>query len=331
MRKHHILAAVTIAILGAVSPASATLTLTPAGISDGFSLTTFYTDPTAYYGLLGVTTTPNGQVIGASYQYDTLRLFNDVDGQTAATALTTANVASTGLAYEVASVGGNVYYAPGFGGSFYQVDPTTLALTPLSLTPATSPYLGLWANPVTGHLISSSNSGLVDIDPLTGVVHTITTAVSGADGVTVSPDGTIAYAEYGGNIYGFNIATGTQVAFYSGGGHSPDGTGVISGSAFNSDIIVNNNDGTVGLIDTVTGIETIIASGGTRGDFVGPDLTNGTLFLSSADATERLALAGASIGGGPTPTGGVPEPLTLSVFGAGIAGALAMRRRKAKG
>lgn len=328
MRKYHLWAAASLALLAANSPASANLTLTSAGTSDGFSLSTFYSNPSAYYGLLGVTTTPGGSVIGAGYATSTLSLFNDVDGQTSASALKTVTV--PGTVYEVASVGGNVYY-DNSGGSYYAVNPTTLAITPLSLTPATTPYLGLWANPVTGHLIASSYSGIVDINPLTGTVHVITTAATGADGVTVSPDGTIAYVELNGHIYGYNIATGTQVAdFTSDASHSPDGTGVINGGTFNGDIVVNNNDGTVGLIDVTTGIDTIIASGGTRGDFVGPDLTNGTLFLASADATERLALAGATIGGGPPPTTGVPEPVTLSIFGAGLAGAVAMRRRRRK-
>ena len=84
-----------------------------------------------------------------------------------------------------------------------------------------------------------------------------------------------------GNIYAYDIASGRLLATYSGNGHSPDGTEVISGGTFNGDVVVNNNDGTVGLIDATTGLETIIATGGTRGDFVGPDLTDGTLFLAS--------------------------------------------------
>lgn len=110
--------------------------------------------------------------------------------------------------------------------------------------------------------------------------------------MTVSPDGKTAYAEIFGNIYAYDIASGTLLTVYSGNGHAPDGTGVISGGTFNGDIVVNNNDGTVGLIDVNTNVETIIASGGTRGDFVGPDLTNGTLFLASADQVERLGLYG---------------------------------------
>ncbi len=324
MRGHSILG--VLALAGCMmAPADASLVLTPTGVSDGFTLSTFYSDPTVYYGLLGVTTTAGGQVIAASYQYDSLYTFADADGQTHTSFTNSASLSGIGSGYSVATAGGATYYSPGFGGTYYRVNPTTLGLTPVSLMTSVTPYLGLWANPVTGHLLSSSYSGLVDINPVTGAVHVVTATV-GFDGVTVSPNGMIAYGELSGNIYAYDIATGTLLATYSGNGHSPDGTGIISGGAFSGDIVVNNNDGTVGLIDHTTGIETIIASGGTRGDFVGPDLSNGTLFLAMAAATYRLAIAGGTIGGGGT---GVPEPLSLSLFGAGLAG-LWLRRRKAK-
>jgi hypothetical protein len=45
-------------------------------------------------------------------------------------------------------------------------------------------------------------------------------------------------------------------------GHRPDGTGVISGGNFNADVIVNDNDDTVGLLDPTTSTFVIIANGG---------------------------------------------------------------------
>jgi PEP-CTERM motif-containing protein len=86
---------------------------------------------------------------------------------------------------------------------------------------------------------------------------------------------------------------------------------------------------TVGLIDIKTGTETIIAMGGTRGDFVSLDTSNGTLFLSQTERIDRLSCGtGCSIGGGGGGGGtGVPEPATLTLLGLGLA-ALGLRGRR---
>ena len=73
--------------LGVMNNADAALVLTAAGTSLGFSLSTYYSEPNAYYGLLGVTTTASGNVIAASYAHDTLNLLADTDGQNASTIL----------------------------------------------------------------------------------------------------------------------------------------------------------------------------------------------------------------------------------------------------
>jgi hypothetical protein len=257
-----------------------------------------------------------------------------VDGQTPASVLATVAVPA-GAAYSVATTPSGVYYA-GNGSGYYKVNPTTLGTTLLTLAQVSGQnpesLLGMWANPVNGHLISSSYQGLLDIDPVTGNVHVITTT-TGFDGVTVDPTGTIACGEIGGGVQCYTIAgTNALVENFNTIGHAPDGTGFITGSALNGDLIVNNNDGTVGVVDYTSGVETIIASGGTRGDFVSPDLTNGTLFLASADQVERLTLAGATIGCGNNcgsgQTGsGVPEPTTLALLGLGFVSLVFVRRR----
>jgi len=334
--RHALLAAAAISGCLAIQPANATLVITAAGAADGFSLSTFYSgDPSTFYGLLDFANGNAGQVIATSYARGLLERLNDMDGQTPATVLGTVPVPA-GAAYSVVTTPSGVYYG-GNGSGYYKVNPTTLGTTLLTLSQVSgqnpTSYLGMWANPVTGHLISSSYQGLLDIDPVSGAVHVITTT-TGFDGVTVDPTGTIACGEISGGVSCYQISgTNVSVKTFNGNGHAPDGTAFITGSALNGDLIVNNNDGTVGLYDYATGVETIIASGGTRGDFVSPDLSNGTLFLASADQVERLTLAGASIGcgtncGGPGPTSAVPEPATLAVLGLGFVGLACVRRRR---
>lgn len=306
--------------------ASAALTLNATGISYGFSLSTFYTDPAAYYGLLGAVDGPGGTAIGSGYARSQIYKFNNVDGQTFGSAL--ASVSAGGAPVGIAKAGGQVYVGL-LGGHYYSVNTDTLALTPLTLSGPVNASYGLWGNQTNGHLIAGTSQGLLDINPATGSFVVVGTPGGNIDGVTVSPDGKIAYIETNGSsIYGYSLTSpNPTVPVFSALGlpGGPDGTGIISGGAFNGDIIVNNNDGTVGLIDHVSGVETIIASGGTRGDLVAPDTSNGTLFLSAADALYRLS-CGKDCAIGST----VPEPLSSSLLGAGLA-VLWWRRRNATG
>ena len=94
------------------------------------------------------------------------------------------------------------------------------------------------------------------------------------------------------------------------------------------------NFGTVVLIDPDAPggpTYTLIASGGTRGDYASPDVTNGTLFIDTADIVYRLACGpDCGIGVAPPPIDAVPEPETYALMLAGLAamGAVARRRRQ---
>src|SRR6202040_2547651 len=92
-----------------------------------------------------------------------------------------------------ARAGGLAYGTDG-GGNFVQFNNDGTVNHVLTGVSA-SPYLGMWGAP-NGHIIATSFSGLIDIDPLaaggTGSVRVINAGVFG-DGVSVSPDGLTAY------------------------------------------------------------------------------------------------------------------------------------------
>jgi hypothetical protein len=310
----------------AAHPAGATLALTPDGIADGFVLSTFATTNPGNTGCcsgpfgLGVNSAGNVLVgTGAGPLY----VFPDVDGQTPATALFTQSGGTSTHAFT--SSGGTVYGAVGSNYVSFNLDGTVANANVFPLLSGEA-SLGMWTNPVNGHLVAASNLGLIDINPATGNFFVISPTFS--DGVSVSPDGKTAYAEQG-SINGYTIAPGGAQVFNSGFLFpSPDGTGVISGGTFNGDIVVNDNSGSIFLLDPTTKVSTEIASGGTRGDYTQADPTNGSLLLDYSDIVARLTCPDCSF----VPPPAIPEPSTWAMMLAGFAGLgyLGYRRTKVR-
>src|SRR5450755_321276 len=182
--------------------ARADLALNATGIADGFSLTSFYKDPAAYYGLVGSVGIAGNTVIGSGYARGQVYKFNDVDGQFFGTAV--LSVAAGGTPTDIATVNG-VAYVGLLGGHYYSVDTNTLALTQVSLAGTVNAYYGLWGDQTNGHLIAGTSQGLLDINPLTGTFVTVGSPGGNIDGVTVSPNGKIAYVEDNSNsIFGYS-------------------------------------------------------------------------------------------------------------------------------
>jgi hypothetical protein len=311
--------------------ARADLTLTAAGIADGFTLSKYATGVGgSNYSFLAAAPllNPNQNTMAViDYSHGLLREYADVDGQTYGSAL---NSVSFPNAINIANAGGQTYATRlSVPNGLYSVS-NSLGLTPVNVTGGFTPAYGFAGNPVTGHLLAygtgSAGPGVYDINPLTGA-NSLIVSGSNFDGVSVSPDGSTVYIERGGNaIVGYNISTHVQV-FSASSSHAPDGTGAIEGGLYNGYVIANNNDGTVSLIDPTGTTQTIIASGGTRGDFTSPDTNNGTLLLSEYDFSYRLTAPGGSFGG-------VPEPSTLFVFGVGMASMAVygwLRRKRSAG
>ena len=305
------------------------LTLTAAGIADNFTLSTYATGVGgSNYSFLAAAPLGNpnvGTLAVIDNSHGLLRSYADVNGQTYGSVLNSVSFTS---AINIADAGGVTYATQlGVSGGLFAVS-NSLGLTPVTVTGGFTPFYGFAGNGVTGHLeaygTGSAGTGIYDINPLTGA-NALIVAGSGFDGVSVSSDGTTVYVENNGNtILGYNIATHALLFSHSS-THSPDGTGVISGGAFNGYVISNNNDGTVSLIDPTGATETIIASGGTRGDFTSPDANDGSLLLSEYDFSYRLGAQGGSF------TGPVPEPNSLTMLGIGAVSLLGCgwwRRRK---
>ena len=313
------------ALLALAWPAQADLTLTPAGVADNFSLSTFASGfPNSdNIGPLGIAFV--GSTVLVSDFPGNVRVFpTDADGQDVSL-IPVAHDYTFRNAVGLATVGGHVYMTRQGIGDLVQLnnDGTFNHIVVDGLPLST----GIVANPHNGTVFVSAigNSTIYTVNPITNTKTAFKNIE--ADGLSLSGDGSVLYGANGnGHIYGFNTTTAAQV--YDS-GFIPDGidgtavgTGALAGNLF-----VNTNSGTVYEVNLGTNAQTLIASGGTRGDFVSVDPNNDTLLLTQADRIVRLSPpVGGGFGGNAT-----PEPSAVATFALGalgVAGLLLRARRR---
>jgi titin len=294
------------------STSSESLTLTQAATTAGFALTTFasgFPQRSDGLGPFGIGFPASGGVLVDDGPGNVRRFPTDTDAQTAG-----ANPPVSGASYGesnaegMARVGNLMYLNRGQANGIAQIndDGTTKSFFANNVINSDAMVL----NPLNGHLfVSSFNGPIFDVDP---VAQTATVFVNvPCDGLTFDPVNGILYgalysaAGPGNAVQGFDINT-KAVVFDSGtiaGG--PDGTALGTGALAN-DLLVNTNSGTVIEVNLTTKAQTVLASGGTRGDFVTVDPNNGTLLVTQSDQVARLIPpAGGGFAGGSNATGNV--------------------------
>ena len=260
--------------------AIADLALTPAGTAEGFGLSTFATGFTTSSGIgpIGIAFPTSGGVLVSNYPGD-VRLFPpDTDG----------NANATGIA----QIGNSIYANQASNSNVVQLNPDgTFNQQIVNVpNPVNNNLTGLALDPITQHLFVSvpTTPGLfnqiLDVDPIS---KTSQVFLSGTftDGLVFNANGSILFAATASNsVTGFNATNGAVV-------------------------FVNTVAGQVIQLDLTTLAQTVIATGGSRGDFLTADPNNGTLMVTQFDSVMRLT---APQGGGFLAA--VPEPSTIVMW-----------------
>ncbi len=286
------------------------LTLTAAGIAAGFHLSVFaFNFPIAVDGggPLGMAFTTSGGVMVSDAPGNVRVFATDTDGKNAASVVPGGSYGNEN-AKGLARVGSNFYLAEFNSGKVVQLNADgSFNQDIVSIGVPT----GMVANPVTGHLLVTSQTlnAVVDVDPIAKTTHTLISGLSRPDGISITPDGKTVYvSNYGaGHVLGFDLSTGTQVfdsGFISGGADGNTlGSGGLAGNLF-----VNTNDGRVIEVNLSSLAQTVLASGGTRGDFITTD-PNGSLLVTQSSEIDRLTLSGGdlTLAGNPGGVSGGPQ------------------------
>jgi hypothetical protein len=319
-------------LLGGLVPggAQAQMALTPAATTAGWGLSIFAsgfaTTSVPCCGPLGIEFPASGGVLVTNYTGEIYRFATNADNQTPANA-TVGHTFGANQPADLAIAGGQVFMTNQGGNAIEKLSDLGAHQGTLAMSQTLSLPTGLATNPVTQHLYVSavgSNAGIYDVDPSNGATTLLATGVF--DGMTVSADGRKLYAADFDGVVEFSTGVNGAPAFGQANRYdlndSVDGTALGVGDLAGY-LVANTNSGNLYLVELATGTPTLLASGGSRGDFVQVD-PNGTLLVTQTDRILRLtAPEGSSF---ETAT---PEPGTMAVLGMGLVGLMAARRRRA--
>jgi hypothetical protein len=313
--------AVLVACLCVAAPsARAVLSVTPAGAAKNVNLTTFAsgfpTSPsgnnTGLIGPIGIAFPASGGVLVSDYPGNVRLFATNLDGQSAASAPVGQNFGLNN-AEGIARAGSNLYMAEQPGSILVQInDNGTFNQT---IATGLTGAVGVAINPLNGHVFVSARGAdqIYDVDP---IAKTKTLFVNlQADQLLFSPDGSVLYAAdptVTGHIYGYNTTTKAQVfdsGFITG---DPSGMAFGTGTLTGSLVVETYVGGQVVAVDLATLAQTVLATGGSRGEHMYVDPSDGSLLLTQSDSIVRLST--------------VPEPAS-GLMGIGLIGLMATRRR----
>ncbi len=299
--------------------AHADLAITPANAGRGFVVTSYATgfSNSGTYGPVGVAFLANQHVLVTDTDNGVLYgLPSHTDGQAVVTADSISGYTSAVWALAQVQIAGTWHVFGSDLGNFLELDPASGAVTRTiygaggyGIAPVPPGVSG----PNAGHLFVGGGGFLWNVDPVawsaTPVAYGL---IAYGDGIAISPDGSLLYIVRSDSLYAINTTTwGNTFTGLAHAGEGFDGIALGVGSLAGY-VYVNCNNGDLwefGLAGGPhAGVDHVLASGGTRGDFIAvdPNVRGGnssgypTLLLTQTDRLVRLAIPGGGWFGPPT-------------------------------